>query len=70
MKTVTKLLNKELKEWKKQYASDKRNFKGQEKEIYARNCFKECKKHIAELEKAIKILNLNSPCRKAQRIQP
>lgn len=56
MKTVLKLLKKELREWKKQDADNKYYYKGEEDHPWAKAAFKDCKKHIAELEKSIAIL--------------
>jgi len=57
MKTVVNLLRKELKSWKKEYASEKYYYKGEPRSNAAIRSFSDCEKHISELEKAIKILN-------------
>lgn len=56
MKTVLKLLRKELREWKKQEKIDREFFKGEEKDWNAKRDFRVNKKHIDELEEAIGIL--------------
>ncbi len=59
MKTVFKLLERELREWRKGYASEKIYFKGCEEYPSAKRSFKLHEKHIRQLEKAIKILKEN-----------
>jgi len=56
MKTVIKFLKKRRKEWKQHYASERYYFKGEEQHKFAKQSFRECEKHIAELDKAILIL--------------
>ena len=56
MKTVIKLLRKELLSWRLQYSSVKIYWKGNEKQRLAKYDFEVCKLHISELEKAIEKL--------------
>ena len=58
MKTVLKLLRKELREWKQEKKSSIRFYRGQEKNINAKRSFRNWEKHIAELEEAIEILQM------------
>ena len=60
MKYSIKILKKELKDWKEQYASDKHYYKGYYDDKEAIRAFKSDKKHIAELEKAIEVLKISS----------
>lgn len=57
MKNVAKLLNGELLYHQQQYAKYQRDFKDHEDSLAAKKLFKKHKKHIAELRRAIKILN-------------
>lgn len=61
MKKVIKLLKKELKSWKEQYASDKEFLKALPNHPEVKKSCRECKKHIVELESAIKILMNAAP---------
>jgi len=54
------ILKKELKEWKEQYAYHKYYYEGFYDDKEAIRAFKDDKKHIAELEQAIKILKKSS----------
>lgn len=56
MKTILKLLRSELAAWKRELQSERRYFKGEYKHKLAIKNLARCKKHIAELEKAIEIL--------------
>lgn len=56
MKIAIRILKKELKDWKQQYADDKYYYKGYYDDKEAIRDFKTDKQHIAELEQAIKIL--------------
>lgn len=60
MRYSIKILKKELKDWKEQYASDKHYYKGYYDDKEAIRAFKEDKEHIAELEKAIEVLKISS----------
>lgn len=54
-----KILKRELREWKQQYAGEKYYYKGEENHKWAKKSFRECKKRIAELENAIEVLKIS-----------
>ena len=56
MKTVIRLLKKELQDWKNILSREKEYYKGVETDKEALKSFSECFRHIKELERAIEIL--------------
>ncbi len=57
METVIEVLQKELKGWQDQYENDKYFYEGEETSKMAVRDFETCQLHIAQLERAIELLN-------------
>lgn len=60
MTYAIKILEKDINEWRRQYVIDKDYYKGNETCQEAIEDFANSKNHIAELEKAIRVLKISS----------